>query len=325
VSIIHLDTVFAQTIFTKPVQDDSFQNVNSSYSSQIIDLSFSLKGGYRVDQLDWSIAGYLGDDYFNILSELIWKDIEIFQVQFDNEILIKDTFYLRGDLKKGWIYNGANQDTDYNGNDRTNPWSQSENATDDGNIFDFSISTGYLFKFFNSRFHLIPLVGYSHNNQYLTITNGYQTISEPILDKQIFPAPLGSFPGLDSSYKTEWTGPWIGLDMAYVWKNLNQLAISIEYHRADYYAKANWNLIKRFKHPKSFEHIADGNGIIINTNWSTQFCNGWHSYFDLTYQDWQTGSGVDRTFFSDGTSAETRLNEVNWKSYAIMCGIAYRF
>ena len=74
-SIIHLDTVFAQTIFTKPVQDDSFQNVNSSYSSQIIDLSFSLKGGYRVDQLDWSIAGYLGDDYFNILSELIWKDI----------------------------------------------------------------------------------------------------------------------------------------------------------------------------------------------------------------------------------------------------------
>jgi hypothetical protein len=91
------------------------------------------------------------------------------------------------------------------------------------------------------------------------------------LDKQIFPAPLGPFSDLDSSYKTEWTGSWIGLDMAYAWKNLNQLAFSIEYHWADYYAKANWNLIKRFKHPISFEHSADGNGIIINTNWSSQF------------------------------------------------------
>jgi hypothetical protein len=323
--IICSNIVFAQTIQSRVTQDESFQNINSTYSSHIIDLSFSLKGGYRIDQLDWSMAGYLREDYINVLSELIWKDIEIFQIQLNNKTIIKDTYYFRGNLSKGWIYKGSNQDTDYNGNDRTAPWSQSKNASDGGNVFDLSLGAGYDFKFISSRLHVTPLIGFSYHRQDLTITDGYQSISEPILDKDIFPAPLGPFSGLNSTYKTEWNGPWLGFDMTYKWQNSSQLILSIEYHWADYYAKANWNLIERFEHPKSFEHNADGNGIVLNTGWRSQFYGNWHFDFDLTFQRWHTDSGVDRTFFSDGSIAETRLNEINWESFSVMLGAVYTF
>ena len=45
----------------------------------------------------------------------------------------------------------------------------------------------------------------------------------------------------------------------------------------------------------------------------------------LDYKDWTTDPGIDRTFFADGTTGETRLNEVNWESYSIMLGLAFYF
>lgn len=322
---IYSNGVSAQTIYDEESHAGTIPYVDAAYSSQIIDLYFSLKGGYRVDQLDWSIAGNLGHDYWNVLSELIWQDLKIFQIQFDNETTIKDTFYLRGQLKKGRIYSGSNQDTDYNGNDRSNPWSQSKNACNDGSVSDLTLGVGYIFKPSNSRISFTPLVGFSHHGQDLTITDGYQTISEPILDKQIFPGLEGAFDGLDSSYETNWIGPWLGIDVAYDWKNSNRLAFSFEYHWTHYYAKADWNLISRFEHPKSFEHNANGHGIVFNTNWRSQFYKNWSYNFDLSYQRWQTDSGVDRTFFSDGSVSETRLNKVSWESLAVMFGLSCRF
>ncbi|MGD9211175.1 MAG: hypothetical protein PVI90_10385 [Desulfobacteraceae bacterium] len=305
--------------------NEIFLHGNLDHTLQNINLNFTLNSGYRIDQLDWSIAGNLGNDYRNVLSELIWKDLEIFQIQFSNRTIIKDSIHFRANVTEGWIHSGSNKDTDYNGNDRTNPWSQTQNTSDDGSVLDFSFGLGYLFKFFNSRIHLTPLIGFSHHRQYLSITDGYQTISEPIWDKQIFPAPLGPFSGLNSSYKTNWLGPWLGADIAYNLTTSAQLIFTIEYHWVDYDAEANWNLIERFEHPVSFEHNASGNGIILKANWCSHLRHNWHLNLELGYQSWQTASGVDRTYFSDGSIVETHLNKVTWESSSVGLGIAYQF
>jgi hypothetical protein len=296
-----------------------------------VDMVFFLATGYRVDQLDWNIAGYLGGDYFNVLSELTWKDLEIYQIQLSNQTLINKSIYLRASIGKGEIVNGKNQDSDYNGNNRTQEWLRSNNATDDGSVFDLSIGAGYRFNLLDQKLHIAPLFGFSHHEQKLIITDGNTTVSVKPSGKNIDPPPLGPFDGLHSTYKTNWNGPWIGLDLLYdlnrkfSWFSNSHLALSVEQHWADYSATANWNLIDRFAHPKSFSHHADGQGVVFRADWIADFAERWSMSIGYVYQRWKAESGTDRTYFAWGEVTETRLNEVNWESTAFMLAVGYRF
>lgn len=278
---------------------------------------FGISTGYRVDDLDWNIAGDITGNNPNILSELTWSDLEIFQIKLSNKTIFRDLFYLRGSFDYGWILSGSNQDSDYAGDNRTFEFSRSNNDASDGNVMDASLGLGLHFSFGLDWLGITPLVGYSYHQQNLTITDGYITYH--------WSGYSGPFPGLNSTYETEWKGPWIGLDFDFDIKKKHNLFFNFEYHWADYYAEADWNLRTDFAHPKSYEHIADGNGIVISTGVKF-FCNypvSLHLNFD--YQDWNTDPGTDRTFFSNGNIIETRLNEVNWKSYAFMIGMVYGF
>jgi hypothetical protein len=334
------DDIDPSATFTAGIQGADASNANLSravpsnnaeWRSGDVDMVLSLAAGYRVDRLDWNIAGYLDGDYWNVLSELTWKDLEIFQVQLRNKTVIKKRIYLRASFGRGEIYNGRNRDSDYNGNNRTNEWLRSNNATDDGTVFDFSVGAGYQFNFLNQKLHIAPLGGFSHHEQELIISDGNTTISVKPPGKNLDPPPLGPFSGLNSRYSARWDGPWIGVDMSYDWNRkmgwfLNHhLALSIEKHWANYSATADWNLIERFAHPKSFTHQADGQGVVLNADWILDFTQRCSMHLNYDYQRWTTGSGVDRTYFSWGEVAETRLNEVNWESSALMLAVSYRF
>jgi len=151
------------------------------------------------------------------------------------------------------------------------------------------------------------------------MTDGNQTVAS------IYTPPVGPIEGLDSTYNADWNGPWIGLDINYKFDKKHTIYAEVEYHRADYYAEANWNLRADLNHPKSFEHTADGNGIVISMGGSTSFKKQWTLNINFDYQKWSTDTGTDRVFFSSGTTLETPLNEVNWQSYAVMMGVAYHF
>jgi len=281
---------------------------------------FGMNMGYRVDDIDFNIAGDITGSNPNILSELTWSDLEIFQIKLSNKTIIRDLFYLRGSFGYGWILRGSNQDSDYAGNNRTLEFSRSNNNAGDGDVIDASLGLGLHFSFGLDWFGITPLAGYSYHQQNLTMTNGNQT-KDPF---GLF-GFTGPFAGLNSSYDTEWKGPWIGLDLSFDIQKKHTVYINFEYHWADYYAEADWNLRTDFAHPKSFEHVADGNGIVLSTG--VIFFNNYpvslHLNFD--YQDWNTDPGTDRVFFSNGAINETRLNEVNWKSYAFMIGMVYGF
>ena len=98
-----------------------------------------------------------------------------------------------------------------------------------------------------------------------------------------------------------------------------------EYHWADYYGSANWNLRSDFQHPKSFEQVADGRGLVFNLGAGYKLTDNWALDVRFDFQDWKTDPGIDRVFFSSGAIVETRLNEVNWESKAFMLGSTYNF
>ena len=281
---------------------------------------FLLSTGYRVDDIDWNIAGDINGNNPNIISELEWEGLESFQLKIANKTVLNQLFLLRGSLAYGWIFDGENQDSDYAGDDRTFEFSRSNNNSDKGNMLDASFGLGWQFSFGRSDFVMAPVIGYSYHEQNLTMTDGYQTIP-----------PSGPFPGLDSTYETEWKGPFIGLDFTFRTDEKNKITpeietfITIEYHWADFYAEADWNLRTDFAHPKSYEHEADGHGFILNTGLKFIFNYHWLLNINLDYQNWSTDPGIIRFFNADGTTPKQRLNEVNWTSYAIMAGIEYHF
>jgi len=168
---------------------------------------WSFDAGYRIDDFDWSIAGNappaFGGNFVNVLSELTWSDLEIFQVEFGIGKLFPNRIMLKGSLAYGLIFDGENQDSDYAGNNRTLEFSRSNNSTDDGNTADGSIGLGYYLPLLSDSFGITPLIGYSFHALHLKITEGFQTIP-----------PFGPFPGLNSSYDALWYGPWVGLELS---------------------------------------------------------------------------------------------------------------
>ncbi len=286
------------------------------------EIDFTFSAGYRKDDLDWNIAGYfLPDDYVNVLSELSWDDLESYQVKFQGSLIFPNIIALRGIADYGWIFDGDNQDSDFEGDNRTDEWSRSNNSADGDDVWDISLAIGYPIRTGRKVIATItPLVGYSHHEQNLEMSDGYQTIPD-----------LGAFDGLDSTYDTKWHGPWLGIDLNFRAPAIKTFAdrcetfISYEYHWADYEAEADWNLRDDFEHPKSFTHDADGNGWILRTGFNLILQRHIALNFNYEYQDWSTDSGTDKIFYANGKSATTRLNEVNWTSYSLGLGISVRF
>lgn len=289
-------------------------------SGRLLKADLQILTGFRQDDFDWNIAADLQGSTPNILSELTWSDLSMTQIKTKGRLTFKDHFVLDGMAAYADIYSGENQDSDYSGNNRTSEYSRSNNSSDDGEAVDLSAGVGYKIdlgrgpSFVNvDRLWLTALGGYSYHELNLVMTDGFQTI----------PA-TGAFAGLHSSYEAEWDGPWLGAEFFGKKDKLSGL-FRFEYHWADYYGSANWNLRSDFQHPKSYEHLADGRGLVFNLGTAYHFNDRWSLDFNADIQDWKTTKGIDRTFFSTGTVSETQLNEVNWGSYALMLGTTCRF
>ena len=294
-----------------------------SDEGRLIEADFRLVIGRRHDDFDWNIASDItGAETPNILSELTWSDLQMTQLKLESNIVFGDYFVFDGMLSYADIFKGKNQDSDYLGDDRTGEFSRSNNNSSDGEAKDWSVAGGLKFYLEDSgesflladKVWLSFLGGYSYHELNLIITEGFQTIPE-----------LGAFgPTLHSSYWSEWDGPWLGIEVEGSKDRLFGV-FRFSYHWADYYGSANWNLRTNFAHPKSYEHIADGNGIVFNLGAGYHLSDSLTLNLQSDIQDWEAEAGIDRTFFSDGSSIDIRLNRVKWASRSLMFGGTYSF
>jgi hypothetical protein len=289
----------------------------SAPPSGAADMLFDMSAGARHDSLRWNIASDItGTSTPNILSELTWDSVRSAQLA-TNWQRTSAGLHVRAAAAYGWIISGDNQDSDYLGNNRTAEFSRSNNDSNGDNVWDVAAAAGYRFDYTSSGgvFSVTPLAGLSVHRQNLRITNGRQTI----------PA-LGPFNNLNSTYRSGWRGPWVGVELEQRNSDALRAYLRLEYHRADYYAEADWNLRADFAHPKSFEHDADGVGTVVSFGVASPTASGrWFTRFSIDYQRWTTDPGTDTVFFANGTVSQTRLNEVEWKSWALSGGVQYRF
>lgn len=298
------------------------ENACEAQSAFFKGAELQLGSGYRSGELDWNIAG--PGDTPDVLSELEWKDLDIFQTEAEGQVWFASAYWpalslcLKGSAAYGWIVDGNNRDSDYAGDHRTLEFSRSENDGSGGNVLDLSIAAGPQFKLWQGKITIALLAGWSYHEQNLEISEGQQTIAED-------PDNLGPFPGLDSSYDTKWWGPWLGTDLNWQLGERFTLSGAFAWHFADYEAKADWNLRDDLAHPVSFRHYADGHGLTLGLGLAYQLNNVWMLELSYDYQNWQADDGNSYTYAASGGSGRTRLNEVNWRSQSVLLNLGYRF
>lgn len=293
-----------------------YSNNDDSNRQKLIEASLQLFGGYRQDDFQFSIAGDTDGANPNVLSELTWKDLKMTQLKAKGEITVDQRFVLDGMMSYADIYDGEVQDSDYFSDNHADEFSRSVSRADDGSAIDWSYGLGYKFSLGSVSKELLSddiwftaLGGFSRHELNLIAIDGRQVVGGS--------GPLP--PQLHTSYWAEWEGPWTGFELIGKRKKISAL-FRFEYHMADYYGSANWNLRDDFQHPKSFEHIADGRGLVLNLGAAYQLNDHWNLNFNADLQDWQAWEGLDRTFFSDGSVIDTQLNQIKWNSTALMFG-----
>ncbi|WP_442497260.1 hypothetical protein [Methylobacter sp. sgz302048] len=278
---------------------------------------YYIEGGYRQDDLDYTIAAPSGSP--DVLSELQWKDVESAMFETGIDVTYADHWHAEGKFAYGQVVDGHNQDSDYKQDNRQGEFSRSYSASDDGATIEVSGGLGYHLdiggKRFAPRLRLTPKVGYAFHTQQFNDTNGIQVI----------PA-LGHFGGLDSTYEATFFGPWGGLGTQLFLTDRLSLQGSVEYHWVDFEGTGNWNLREDFQHPKSFTDEAEGDGIVASAGGRYRINPAWTVSLSADYQKWKANNkGISKTYFSDGSTGETRFNGVNWDSYGFNLGMAYRF
>jgi len=282
-----------------------------------VQATIQVMAGHRTDGVDWNIAGNIDGTSPNILAEYTWNDLLIAQVKTKANIIFNNRLVLDGMAAYGKIYSGDSRVSEYDADNRTSEVSQTDNSGDEGETLDLSGGLGYRFYlgekmdyFELDHFWITPLVGYSYHEQNLNIKEGNQIIDTGGM------LGLGPFSGLDSPYDLQWKGPWFGIEMSGIKDRLSG-TLRFEYHNADYHGKGVSNLQPTFK---KFEHSADGHGMVLNIGLGYQLNDHWRLNFNADLQDWKTDPGIDRLTFTNGSIRETRLNQVNWQSYALMLG-----
>lgn len=297
------------------VKDEETQLARRFAVREAVDSPFeyALGIGYRQDSLNWSIA----NGGINVASELSWSHTVISQIRAAARANLAGEWFLRGLYTTGAVKSGSNRDSDYAGSNRTQEYSRSDNKTG-GAVHDVSLGMGRRIHLFEQAgqggLYVSPLLGYSIHQQGLTMVDGRQTIP--------FDAALA---GLNNNYDAQWKGPWLGVDALFAIGQNILLNSSLEYHRVDYSAKANWNLRSDLAHPLSFRHSARGHGVSVSVGISYRFSRNLLLNAVYDHQRWSTVAGNDQTYFSYGATAKYVLNPVKWNLTAVTLGAVYEF
>jgi hypothetical protein len=308
--------------------------------------------GYRVDNLDWNVAG----PDIPKLSELKYETVGMAEIGLEADYThrqgIFSGVYIEGKASYAKAFSGRHTDSDFMNRleifdeenkstgefaDGVFEFSRTEGDSDDGSANNFSGAIGYeIWREDNQDYisWITPIIGYSYQTMDLTMTNGelmdprggvgadgknYDVATDP-------PIINGTpFNGLNSSYNTKWKGPFAGFVSGFG-KGKHQLMLKGQLSYNDFDAEATWNLRTDFRQPLSFTQEGQGFGFDLGADYYYNITESWGVFAGLNYKKIAIKDGTDIVYFSDGvTSSSQRLNEVNWSSQLYRIGARYNF
>ena len=270
--------------------------------------------GYEQAKLDWSIPN--GNQAPDILSELTWDDLEIWNNQLEFDLARPASWRVHLSASYGSIFDGRNRDSDYLYSGRQGEFSRSY-ADVGGYTVSASALVGYQFLFLGDRLTLTPSLGYRFDRQKMEVANGYQVID-------MFYGVLGPFPGLDSSYRADWHTGIVDLDSTFALTDKLSLLAGASFGVGTYRGEAVWNLRTDFEQGPSFRQSADAYAVIarlgLRYQISPTLAISGQTFLNYSWTD----DGSETNYLPSGAESNG-FNGANWESLGFMLGAELAF
>ncbi|RAJ02364.1 hypothetical protein LX64_03376 [Chitinophaga skermanii] len=248
----------------------------------------------------WSIAGNAAGTNPNVLSELIWKDIQTAGLLSTATIHVNPSWFIRGEASWSGIISGTATDRDYGKDNRSEMLYNGFFDAGKGRVFEVKAGLGYEWHF---------------NNDYVLQFNPdfvYQTQNLYLL-----PADANTPSNLRSTYNQQWKGVQLKVNFKIPLYSKFFLHPNIAYTQLRYNAVADWNMVPSFQHPISFKHQA--NGYQIQPGLKLQFAN--KVFIQLQAAWWHTGAGREWLYMANDDVHTTKLNEVYRRAFTVQVGV----
>lgn len=280
-------------------------------------------------ELRWNIAADpSGSLTPNILSELEYQQLR----SAGAELGIELNYRLGG--ARPWLLSlattyqdaGLNQgsfvDSDYLGDNRSELFSRSRGSISGGSYRQYAAQFGLHYDLYTDLHRLGLLLGFEQSELSMRMTDGVQTFSGSGIPLATLTQELS---GLRSEYAAVWQSAAIGIEYRYLPATWGELFLRYSHYQGTYRADADWNLRTDLQHPQSFSHQADSTGEVVRLGYRAPATGlfGWRLEYE--WREFSTDPGLDRTFLSSGSSIDTRLNRVRWRSQLLMLGLEWAF
>ena len=270
--------------------------------------------GYEQAKLDWSIPN--GNQAPDILSELTWDDLEIWNNQLEIDFARPASWRIHMAASYGSIFDGHNQDSDYLYSGRQGEFSRSY-AEVGGYTASASALIGYQFLFQGDRLTLTPSIGYRFDRQQMEDSDGYQAVDWISGD-------LGPFPGLDSTYRADWHTGVLDLDSTFALTDKLSLLAGASFGLGTYRGEAVWNLREDFEQNPSFRHSADSYAATARLGLRYQITPSLAISGLAVFNHSWTDDGSETIYLPDG-AVSNGFNGATWESLGFMLGAEMTF
>lgn len=276
----------------------------------------------------WQISGPLSGGSF--ISKLEFDNIDSNITMVTGKIKFSAGFAVDFTYGSGSIGQGTVTDSDWKTDPSTGQtdflFSKSKSEINDETPLFLSFNLYFdAFKLIKvqqiSDFHLDFLIGYMHYEDNLRFINGTQTIINEV--KVSIP-----FQGLNSTYDFSWDAARLGIRAEYQLAGdlfINGRVVYLPF--ISYDGEAFWNLRTDFLSTKpNFTHEAKGYlGYDLNFTLGYQPVSWFIMSAGYNFLYMNVKNGTDITFFADGTSGETDLDEVKVTRHGPFISISLRY
>lgn len=267
--------------------------------------SFSTGGAINVNDFNWSIAGNLQGKSPNILSELVFQNITSLGFYLEGTYNPLRYLQLNALYQRNGVARGQGTDTDYGGDNRTNPTFHQPFSSDKGHLEIFKAGVKYNFL---HRDKFILGAGTSYKS---TVQN-FVILSLDLTD-------------LKSTYRARWQGMDVSIAGTYQMNQALSVGADISYSVIRYRAEANWNLIDIFMQPLSFAQTSKGQGMDFGLR-SRYTANNFLSFsLDGMLGNTRAFKGTDISYLKNGTQISTQFNGSKNDFYGVRLGAIIHF
>lgn len=287
-----------------------------------VQTKFDYSTGIRSDSLSWNIGLEEGPD---ILSELQWKNMLTVTSAVDLSVLFTPSLYAELSFRSSPLTKGKCQDSDYLGADRTIEFSRSYSSVIGGNLYDADMVIGYKDNF--DGLTISPHIGLGWHRQDIQFGNGRQIL---YLDQEteqfyVFEDPI-YLEGLDSRYRADYLGPFIGCELSVPLLQRNLLAFAFRYHWLNYEGVGDWNLREELL---DFVHESSGGGLELGAKLSSlPNVKGISWGVGVHWRNFCIGRGVDTIHFIENgemSAQQAIFNGAKSTAFTMDLQLSYQF